>query len=548
MTDTPVSRGSDFSAGEAPEHGPRVVPGPDGPGLIFMGETIHDAGGPEAEAALWVREALMKKESSPKAPKLALVFGLGLGWHLRRLKELFPEISLKVFEPSRDNLDTFEKYNVLGQNQNPEIFSDFRSFGETLIREVVYGDGNMPLVVVVPGYARAFREEAKEFLSRVNSETTRLKVIIKTRKATNNAFLDNFVKNARHAPLLPDLMLLKSRFAPRAAFAVGAGPSLGADGPILKEVGERGVVMAAATALKPLLSMGVRPDLVIVVESSDTSRNLKLSGAEKKILKPDTVLALAMGCHPAHFEVEGFKKAVFHLTGGESQLLSQGGFLPKGGNAGTAAFALAYVWGLNPLILAGQDQAYQGPMLHVEGSSDSLTETDRPDAVAVPAIGGGEVETNSGLLASINWLAEAANLIATRSPKVRLYNGGSSGASVPGFAEVPLKVLVDNLPEPPKTWKLPDILDDLPRPGVKELKADIKQMSAIMSQIRRLVHKNLQRALIEMMNLSRVSAFMGEILAPALAGGSPANVLKNIAWADGILLKLLTSLDEGKAR
>jgi hypothetical protein len=545
MTDFMTGLNKDILFGNAVNLGPRVLEGEKGPGLILRGESVHDTNDPSLEAEAWVREAISKRESSG-LPKLALVFGLGLGWHIRRLKELFPDIKIKVFEPTRENLDTFGKYNVLGQSQSPDIFLDPKVFEDMVAKEVTYGDGNIPLVVIVPGYGKAFTNEVNSFYSRVNSEIRRLKVIEKTRKATSSAFLQNFIENAHLAPSLPDLMLLKDRFAPKAAFIVGAGPSLSQNGSLLKDVGDRGIIIAAAAALKPLLSLGVSPDVIVVIESSDTSRFLKLSQEEQSILNPSSVLAAALGSHPEHFKVPGYKKALFHLTGGEAQLLSEGYFLPQGGNAGTAAFALAYVWGLAPLILVGQDQAYLGPQLHAEGVTDSLTETDRPDSLMVPAIGGGLIETNTGLAASINWLTEAARLIRTKSPGVRLFNASATGASVRGFMEVPLQIILEKLGPAQKSWELKDIMDGLPRPKAKTLKSDIKQMSTLLTQIRHLAHKNLQRALIEMMNLSKVSAFMGEILAPALAGGTPSNVLKNITWADGVLLKLLASLDKAQ--
>jgi hypothetical protein len=285
--------------------------------------------------------------------------------------------------------------------------------------------------------------------------------------------------------------------------------------------------------------------VVVVIESSDTSRFLKLTGAERAALKPGTVLAAALGSHPAHFRAEGFEKACFHLSGGEAQLLSQGYFLPQGGNAGTACFAFAYVWGLSPVVLVGQDQAYLGPQLHAEGTADSVTETDRFDSIMIPGVGGTTVESNTGLAASVNWLAEAADLILSKGKGPRLINSSASGAAVRGFDEIPLEAVMASLPGQPPTWTVPEIMRQLPRPSAREIKRDLKQMSAILSQARQLVHRNVQRALIEMMNISKVSAFMGELLAPALAGGNRAGILKNIAWADGVILKILASLEKG---
>ncbi|MDR1166115.1 MAG: DUF115 domain-containing protein [Deltaproteobacteria bacterium] len=538
-----ISRPSAFSPENAPPLELQVIPGERGPGLIYRGTTIHRADDPDGEAQEWARLALAQKIGSDP-PRLALVCGVGLGWHIRRLKELFPAIKVAVYEPSREILEVHEKYNVLGRGENPQIFTDFASFEAFVSAAVPHGDGSFPVTLTVPGYASLFPEETRSFSARIAAEISRLRVILKTRAATDSAFTHNLVANAGLFPLIPDLALLKDRFVPRPAFAVGAGPSLSENGRHLREAKSRGLVICAGAALKPLLRMGVAPDVILVLESSDTSRFLKLNAQEREVLGDGAVLALAAGSHPEHFRQEGYARALFHLSGGDAQLFSQGIFLPQGGNAGTAAFALAYIWGLNPLILVGQDQAYSGTQLHAEGTADSLVETNFADAIKVPGIGGGEVFTNTGLLASVNWLAEAAALIGKSPKKIRLVNSSASGARVSGFEEIPLDIMVASLPPAPPTWSLSEILPKLPKPTHRELTGDLRQMSTLLSQLRRLARANLKRALIEMMNLSKASAFMGQLLAPALAGGHQNVILDKLSWADGIILKILASLEK----
>ncbi|MDR3153192.1 MAG: DUF115 domain-containing protein [Deltaproteobacteria bacterium] len=542
-TDTAYSPQVTAAAAAAPPI--QVLPGNRGPGLILRGAAVHAREDPAAEAAAWVKEVVGRWQGAGGAPELALVFGLGLGWHLRRLKELFPKLRVAVFEPDKGFLETFEKYNVLGRGDALRIFTDPGEFDRFTSSEVVYSDAVFPLLMVTPGYHLAFPREAARFMDKVGEAVGRLKVIVKTKKATMSAFMDNLVENAWLATRLPDLMLLKGRFMTRPAFAVGAGPSLTQNGALLRGLGDKGLVIAAAAALKPLLRLGVCPDVVVVIESSDTSRFLRLTPEEKAKVRPGTVLAAALGSHPEHFRAEGFDKALFHLSGGEAQLLSQGYFLPQGGNAGTACFAFAYVWGLSPVVLVGQDQAYLGPQLHAEGTVDSLFEADRFDSIRIPGIGGTAVESNTGLAASVNWLAEAAALILSKGKGPRLINSSAHGAAVKGFEEIPLEAVVANLPAQPKTWTVSEAMRSLPRPSARELRGDLKQMSSLLSQTRQLVNRNVQRALVEMMNISKVSAFMGELLAPALAGGNRQGILKNIAWADGVILKMLASLEKG---
>jgi hypothetical protein len=337
-------------------------------------------------------------------------------------------------------------------------------------------------------------------------------------------------------------MLLRNRINSRAAFIVGAGPSLAENGRLLSEVGPKGFIICAAAALKPLLSLGVSPDIILVLESSDTSSYLTLNEVERQILKNEVVLAAASGSHPNHFKVDGFIKAIFHLNGGEAQLLGRGLFLPQGGNAGTAAFALAYVWGMSPLILVGQDQAYHGQLLHAPGTVDNVSEIDRATVVTIPAIGGGFAETNTSLLASINWYAEAANSIKRKSVQPKLINSTFRGAALKGFEEISLDEVLRNLGPEPNPISLKAMLSALPKPSAKEIRGDLRQMSALVSSLKSVLQVNFQRCINEMMNASKASAFLAHILAPALASGHRAGALKNLIWADGIILKMLASL------
>jgi hypothetical protein len=359
---------------------------------------------------------------------------------------------------------------------------------------------------------------------------------------TSSAVMENLSKNAGLAASLPDLMTLRDRYPKRPAFVVGAGPSLGLNGRLLGEAAGRSVVLCAAAALKPMLAMGAKPDVVVVVESADTSAYLRLTPAERDILGGDCVLAAASNSHPAHFQVEGFHKALFHLGGGEAQLLGRGLFLPQGGNAGTAAFALAYLWGLAPLILVGQDQAYDGELLHVPGTLDSVFEEDPVGVVEVPAIGGGTVATNTGLLASINWYVEAALTIARKPSPPLLVNATAKGAAIRGFVEASLTDVLARLGPAPAPVSLPRLMAAIPRPEARELRADLKQMSGLVSSFKRLLQADFHRCLAEMVNTSRASAFMAQILAPAMASGHKAAALRSLIWADGVILKMLASL------
>jgi hypothetical protein len=523
---------------------PLVVEGIHGPGLVHRGMSIHQSEDPVREASNWVGQALSRRgarQSGP--PALALVMGLGLGWHLRILKQMRPDMRVAVYEPDRSLIDVYGKYNVLGRGQEPEIYHDFGEFEAMVAREVVHSeDAGSPVVLTVPGYASLWPREAARFADKVGMEISRREVIDKTKLMTSSAVMENLARNAGLAAVHPDLAVLRGRLPIRPAFVVGAGPSLARNGRALGEVGGKGFILCAAAALKPLLGLGVRPDVVLVLESSDTSGYLRLDAAERAILGDSAILAAASSAHPAHFGAEGFRKALFHLGGGEAQLLGQGLFLPQGGNAGTACFALAWMWGLSPLVLVGQDQAYEGDLLHAPGTADSVVEDNFEGLVTVDAVGGGTVTTNTSLLASINWYVEAALAISRKERAPRLINASAGGAAIRGFEEMALGDVLARLGEPPAPLDLPRIVEAIPRPSAKEIRRDLKQMSGLLSSLKRLLQADFHRCLAEMVNTSRASAFMAQILAPAMAAGHKTAALRQLIWADGIILKMLSSL------
>lgn len=523
--------------------GIQLTEGQKGPGLIYDSFVIHDESDPWAEAAAWVDAAAADLKEA--TPGLALVFGLGLGYHLEEMRRRYPDIRLVVYEPIIEMIEQFERAGIFTDNGASPVmvFTDWSEYEKAVGREVVYGEKSGVLMVVPEGY-RAVRPEAfGSFNVFSRQEIIRRSVIDRTRDNTDKAFLKNLAKNAGRIMHLPDLMVLKGRLPARPAFLVGSGPSLDKNADILRGVGAKGMILAPASALKPLLSKGVRPDVVLVLESEDTSDYLKLTPAEREVLGDGAVLALASGCHPAHFEIPGFHQAIFHLTGGEAQTFSHGVFLPQGGNSGSAVFALAYVWGLNPLVLVAQDQAYDRGRLHAEGTPGDVAEED-PDTISVLGIGCTVVETNTGLLASLAWYAEAGRTIAAQASPPALYNCSAGGAKVPGFNEVPLSAIVSSLPPVNNRIDLAAVLPKLPLPDQTEVKSDVAQLAGLINTLRRLALRDYKQAYKEILEVGKVSKFLGQILAETTVAGSRNELLASLDKADGLMTEMMTSLME----
>jgi|GEM_PF-982520 len=522
--------------------GAQLTQGPQGPGLNYDQFVIHNENDPYGEAETWLEAAL--PQGAEPAPGLALVFGLGLGYHLKVLRRRYPDIRLVVFEPLPDMKDVYDRNKVLTEEDGPPplILTDWPDFMNQVGRELVYGQRSGAVMLAPEGYKGLRPEAFGSFNLFTRQEIMRRSVIERTRENSDAAFLKNLAENAGCLPDLPDLLVLKGRLPARPAFLVGSGPSLDQNADQLRQVGDKGLILAPASALKPLLGHRVRPDVVLVLESEDTSDYLRLSPAELELLGPNAILALASSCHPAHFEVEGFHQAVFHLTAGEAQIFSRGVFLPQGGNSGSAVFSLAYIWGLAPLVLVAQDQAYAGGRLHAAGTPGEVHESD-PDTFPVRGVGDSVVETNTGLLASLGWYAEAARTIAAQNSPPQLFNCSAGGARVPGFTEVPLSALVASLPPVSSRLDLAGVLPKLPRTPREEVIGDVAQAAGLVATLRRLAKMDYRQAYAEIKDIGQVSKFLGQVLVEALVANSRNELIEALDRADGLMSSMATSLN-----
>jgi len=517
----------------------RVRPGPEGPGLIYGRNVIHDHEDPWGEAQGWIDHATGGQ--ADQKPALALIFGLGLGYHLELLRRAYPGIRFLVFEPTPELINIYELHKVFAGAQPPTVVSEWRDYEELISQELVYSGKQGVIMLASPGYMALAPEVFKAFAQFSSQEVLRHSVIEKTREDLNSVFLGNLAQNAAEVLVLPDLMVLKGRLPARPAFIVGAGPSLDQNAEFLREVGPRGLVLAASTALKPLLAKGISPDVVLVLEPSDTSSFLNLSPAELEILGPKCILALASSCHPNHFKVKGFLQAVFHLSAGVAQTFGQGTVLPQGGNVGSAAFALAYAWGLGPLVLVAQDQAYSGGRLHAKEAPGQVAEKNGGD-ISVAGVGGSTVETHSGLLASLSWFAESARIIAATQSPPRLFNCSAEGARIPGFTEASLKDIVTALPAVKGQLDLPGVLPRIPLANKKEALGDIHQLAGLVSAFRRLSRMDPKKVRAELDEAARISPLLAQVLLEARKAEDKAGLIAALDQADGLMSTMLSSL------
>jgi len=177
--------------------------------------------------------------------------------------------------------------------------------------------------------------------------------------------LGNLPAIAREA----DAQALDGAFLQLPAVVVGAGPSLDENVRALKAFPEHALIVAADTALGPLLSNGVTPHLVVAVDSSALNAR-HLTNVDTR---GDAWLAAEGSVHQSALERFAGRTFTFRIADHEPWPWLRAAGVTRGevkawGSVLTSAFDLARRFGCDPIVFAGADLAFTGLRPYCRGT------------------------------------------------------------------------------------------------------------------------------------------------------------------------------------
>jgi hypothetical protein len=492
-------------------------------------------------------------------PDLVAAFGLGDGLRLAELMNRLPFLQTLAFAPGStppndrppQPLETFAAAGRLA------LFHREEDFDDAVTRAVVHGEARRLLVVSRPEYREVFPEAAKRFDAAILGARLRRAVVDQTLAEKGDLFRSHLAANLGHVMKRPAFSALKPVVEGRPGFIVGSGPSLEKNGRLLAELQHRGVILAAGSALRPLRAMGAQPHLVVVIEAEDTSDYLAPapptgSGGPSPD-RPAPLLAVGSAAHPRHFEATGLPTLVFHLSLGAAELFGAADFAPQGGTAGSAAFTLGFLLGLNPLILLGQDQAVGPGGLHAQGTPGDEPFDPREAPFVVPGLDGGRVRTHSGLFASLHWYGEAIRFLGRRFPETRVIHAGEQGAAIPGVPNrtltqvaAELEALAAPAPDLAPWPDLTPMLEKAPRPDPARVRAVLMQAYEALGALSILARNQPDRAVQAAPAVRAAHPLIRDLWPrPLDSGKDPGRVLRaGLDEAESGLIRLMTELDK----
>lgn len=227
-----------------------------------------------------------------------------------------------------------------------------------------------PMIAGNPEVTRAYRDQSVQaarvisrawFGARANDEAKRLNA---------GRYLLNTLRNAGAIAKEGDAASLKGLCRGLPALVVGAGPSLDRNLADISRYRDRVVILAADTALRPLLAAGIEPDVVVATDPTETNARH---------------LCELPACSRTHLVAEGsvdseslseFEGRTFFFRVSDHHpwpwLRNKGldrGPLRAWGSVLTTAFDLALVMGCEPVVFAGADLAFTDGRPYARGTT-----------------------------------------------------------------------------------------------------------------------------------------------------------------------------------
>ncbi|MFW6366717.1 MAG: motility associated factor glycosyltransferase family protein [Spirochaetota bacterium] len=334
---------------------------------------LHSAFDPVKEAARGVSQF----ETSPG--RLILVAGCGLAYHVRLLREKYPNNAILVIERYPEIAEESRKL-CPGNLEGCRIIHDeshidavletmnisrFRGTSVFFHRQSYSADS---------GYYDTMVGEVSRYISSKISD-------LLTRFEFEERWVENIFTNIPALSRALPAHEFFHRFSGIPAILVSAGPSLKESAPELLRYRGRALIACVDTAYKVLLSCGVEPHIVMVLDAQKHSL-LHFLGTHSRrtVLLADIVSCpqvmrrfdgeICISTTSKYYDDESgkVKRETTPCVDWLEQYTGPLGDVQSGGSVATSLFDFLLNCGCNSITLVGQDLAYTGRKIHATGT------------------------------------------------------------------------------------------------------------------------------------------------------------------------------------
>lgn len=325
-----------------------------------------------------------------------IVYGLGLGYHITQLASLDDNITIEVYESDMNIINlacVFADLKDIIKRPNVKIIYDPKHI--SLIDRISNLEDNEEFVMHYPSVRNIkdsmVKEELQSYFIQQSSVRNQIHIL-------NGNFKQNIVN---YDYPVDDL---KKDFQGKDVYIVAAGPSLDKNINILKDVGEKGIILATGTVFRKLMNEGIIPDYVIVTDANKRVY-AQIRGLEKNTV-PMLFLSTAYSGFAEKYKGDkyiimqkGYSNAEDYARHNDLELYE------TGGSVATIALDIGIRLGCRRIVFLGLDLAYTDDYVHASGTSRRELD-DNSDLIETVDIYGNPIKTTKVLNIYRKWIED----------------------------------------------------------------------------------------------------------------------------------------------
>lgn len=384
---------------------------------------MHSNNNPQAEAMIlaniWYSEEKHRY----------IVYGLGLGYHIKQLSACNQYIEIDVYEDSIEVIRLAAMYGDLAEWISlSEVRIHWDPDYTQFAKQIEKVDQATEVVVFAPSLKmvrdKRVQTKMEEYFMHYHS--------IKNQKGI---MMGNFRYNTAHYDENVDVLLPK--WKGKDVYIIAAGPSLDVNYEELRNVGSKGIILATATVYRKLVKAGIRPDYFIVTDANARIIG-QLEGVEREEI-PMLVLTTAYEGFARTCKGTKYLVCQKDFTCSEEFAKEHGYHLyNSGGSVMTTALDVAIQLQAKRIIFVGLDLAYSNNFVHAVGTSRRNLHEDS-DLIGIKDIFGKPVKTNKHLDIYRRWIEERIK----ETKGITFLDATEGGAKVKGTTICKLSEVVD---------------------------------------------------------------------------------------------------------
>ncbi len=336
--------------------------------------------------------------------------GCGLGYLAYQLYEISGgTLSIQVFEKDARMVEYARKYGVLDWVPQEKLKIVVEE-DPTLFLESALENGTKMHM-----FAPQFEEEAEDIRPILDEVDILLRTNIKHKREDDINYWSN-LRNCKRNISEFDASAWKKEY-----IITAGGPSLDESMEFILKNRAKVNVITVGTVFNKLLSAGIVPDAVVIIES-DRRVYKQFEGLEDQKV-PLFFLDVAYWKVIAAYQGEKYRvPARLNPSGKRKEDLWD-----IGGTVTTLAIDVAVRFGAETVYLAGADLSYPGGISHAQGTA-YRTEMSTAGMVPLESVGGGTVYADTAMHAYLKEIEERIE----KAPQVTWYNLSRIGAKIKG--------------------------------------------------------------------------------------------------------------------